>query len=64
VSLNGKSNSENPNETEYLLTPIQMILINKKMPKGFKLESEENIVKALELFRPSAKKQKISVNNY
>jgi hypothetical protein len=32
------------------------------MPKGFKLESDENMLKALESIRPIAKKQKISVN--
>jgi len=34
------------------------------MPKGFKLESDENLVKALESIRPIAKKQKISVNSF
>jgi hypothetical protein len=31
------------------------------MPKGLKLESEENMQKAVESIKPIAKKQKISV---
>lgn len=30
---------------QYLLTPLQSILINKKFPHGYKLETEENILK-------------------
>lgn len=60
MSINDKSN--NKNLGEFLLKPIHIILINKKMPKGFKLELEENMTKALEIIKPSAvKKQKINV---
>jgi hypothetical protein len=31
------------------------------MPRGFKIESEENMIKAVENIRPVAKKQKVSV---
>ena len=42
-------------------TPLQTILINKRMPKGFKIESEENMLKVVENIRPITKKQKTSV---
>ncbi len=32
-----------------------------RIPKGFKLESEENMLRAVEAVRPAAKKQKTSV---
>ncbi len=38
-----------------------MILINKMMPRGFKLETDENMVKAVESIRPASKKQKTNV---
>lgn len=31
------------------------------MPKGFKLESQENMLKAVESIKPISKKQKVSV---
>jgi hypothetical protein len=34
------------------------------MPKGFKVESEENMLKAVESIKPAAKKQKTSVISY
>jgi hypothetical protein len=46
----------------FLFTPLQSILINKRMPDGFKLESEENLVKVHESAKPSTKKPKTSVN--
>ena len=49
---------------EYYLTPLQSILLNKKFPHGFKLETEENIAKSLELKKAQEKKQKqIQKNN-
>ena len=44
------------------LTPLQSMLVNKLMPRGFKIESEENMIKAVENIRPVAKKQKVSVS--
>lgn len=44
-----------------MLTPVQVMLINKIMPKGFKLESHEFLIKAAESIKPAAKKQKTNV---
>ena len=30
-------------ENKYILSPLESILINKQMPKGYKLETEENL---------------------
>ena len=49
-------------EGQFLFAPIQSILINRLMPKGFKLESQENMIKASEAIKPAAKKQKLSVS--
>ena len=43
---------------EFILTPLECFLLNKKIPKGFKLETEENIFKELKGF----KKQKNKIN--
>ena len=49
---------------EYYLTPLQSILLNKKFPPGFKLETVENIEKSLEQIKAQEKKQKqIQKNN-
>ena len=47
---------------QYILTPIEVILLNKKMPHGFKFESEENILKSQELLKKNNQKKKISEN--
>lgn len=36
-------------------------MINKRMPKGFKLELEENLLKYLDTIKPPAKKIKTNV---
>ena len=43
---------------QYYLTPLQSILLNKKFPMGFKLETEENILKSIEITRQQVKKHK------
>ena len=43
---------------QYYLTPLQSILLNKKFPIGFKLETEENILKSIEITKQQEKKQK------
>ena len=43
---------------QYYLTPLQSILLNKKFPMGFKLETEENILKSIEITKQKEKKQK------
>ena len=56
------SNSHIKNEElkfgQYFLTPLQSILLNKKFPSGFKLETEENILKSLEMAKAQEKKHK------
>jgi hypothetical protein len=47
---------------EYLLTPLQALIINRALSGGIKVESEENFIKSTEIIRQAAKKQKISVN--
>jgi len=44
-----------------MLTPLQLLLINKRMPKGYKLELEENLLKYMESIKPPAKKPKLNV---
>lgn len=41
---------------QYLLTPLEAILINKKMPYGIKLDTEENVLQSLEISRQNIKK--------
>ena len=48
---------------QYYLTPLQSILLNKKFPSGFKLETEENILKSLELIKAQEKKHKQAQKN-
>jgi len=61
ISQNSPKNEENNNVSEsqentnilnilsiypsYNLSPIEQILINKKMPYGYKIETEENLLK-------------------
>ena len=43
---------------QFMFTPLQSFLLNKKMPRGFKFESEENIIKTLELSKNSQRRVK------
>ena len=47
---------------EYFLTPLESFIINKKMPRGFKLELEENLKKLTESYNKDRKKNKKSKN--
>ena len=65
-----KNNLENNQEKkeelklgQYILTPLQSILLNKKMPFGIKLETEENILKSMETAKNQSKKNKISAKH-
>ena len=42
----------------FMFTPLQSFLLNKKMPYGFKFESEENIMKNLELSKTNQRRVK------
>ena len=46
---------------QYFLTPLESILLNKKIPFGFKLETEENILKSMEALKNQAKKNKNNI---
>ena len=65
-----KNNMENNQEKkeelklgQYILTPLQSILLNKKMPFGIKLETEENILKSMETAKNQTKKNKNSAKH-
>ena len=45
---------------QYILTPLESLLLNKLMPHGFKFESEENILKAFEASKSQVKRTKQS----
>ena len=49
---------EIPKFNEFMFTPLQSFLLNKKMPHGFKFEMEENIQKSLELSKTSQRRVK------
>ena len=55
---NGSLKNEDLKIGQYYLTPLQSILLNKKFPMGFKLETEENIAKSFELTKNQEKKLK------
>ena len=45
---------------QFMFTPLEGILINKKMPHGYKFETEENILKLLEASKNLSKRVKRS----
>ncbi len=64
-SINSKKSKEEENGSsnqiklgEFVLTPLESLIINKKMPYGFKFEIEENMIKTLEQNKNSFKKLK------
>ena len=61
--INNKNRIEELGIGQYILTPLQSILINKKMPFGFKLETEENTLKSIEVSKKKIKKSKNSVKH-
>ena len=67
IERNNPTNNQEANEDlkigQYILTPLQSIILNKKMPFGFKLETEENILKSLETSKNQTKKYKNSSKN-
>ena len=46
---------EFPKFNQFMFTPLESFLLNKKMPRGFKFETEENIAKTLELSKTNQK---------
>ena len=67
ISASKKAQNEEPISklgqkfNEFIFTPIESFLLNKKMPYGFKFESEENILKSLELSKNIQRKAKQKV---
>ena len=49
---------------QYILTPLESILLNKLMPHGFKFESEENILKAIEASKNQVKRNTKQSNRH
>ena len=43
---------------QFMFTPLESFLLNKKMPHGFKFETEENILKTLELSKNNQRRVK------
>ena len=43
--INNNNNKIELKNGEFLLTPIETLLINKKMPFGYKLKKKKNIIK-------------------
>ena len=55
---NGSLKNDELKIGQYYLTPLQSLLLNKKFPMGFKLETEENILKSIEMTKAQEKKLK------
>ena len=47
-----------PKFNQFMFTPLESFLLNKKMPRGFKFETEENISKTLELSKTNQRRVK------
>ena len=73
LSNNQKTENDNKNDEEnhskskiefksreFMLTPLETLLINKLMPFGIKLDTEENIVKSIEQPKSIPKKHKVT----
>ena len=70
-SLNSNNNTDSKSEYykeintndelkigQFMLTPLECLIINKKMPKGYKFEPEEMLIKSIETTKISPKKIK------
>lgn len=67
IFINSKNNQNDENNPknklklgQFMLTPLEGIIINKKMPHGYKFETEDNILKLLETSKNFSKRVKIS----
>ena len=67
ILINSKNNPtiENNPKTQlklgqFMLTPLEGLILNKKMPRGFKFEKEENLLKFLEISKNSSKRIRLS----
>lgn len=57
--IEGSYEGENLKPGQYLLSTLEAIMINMKMPKGFKLETEENVIKAIEAPKTASNRHKV-----
>jgi hypothetical protein len=58
-NLNLVENKIELKSVEFMLTPLETLLINKKMPFGIKLDTEENIIKSKDIAKKNINKKKI-----
>ena len=62
-SKNNQNDENNKNQLklgQFMLTPLEGFLLNKKMPHGYKFETEENILKLLESSKNPPRRVKMS----
>ena len=59
LNLDNTESKTNLKNGQFILTPLESLIINKKMPFGFKLDTEENILKSIE----NAKMKKKAINS-
>jgi hypothetical protein len=57
-NLNLVENKIELKSVEFMLTPLETLIINKKMPFGYKLDTEENIIKSKEIIKKNITKKK------
>ena len=57
-NLNSVVNKIKLKSVEFMLTPLETLIINKKMPFGYKLDTEENIIKSKEIIKKILIKKK------
>ena len=65
INSYNNSNIEHTQKTQlklgqYMLTPLEGLILNKKMPHGYKFETEENILKCLEVSKNTSKRLRLS----
>ena len=57
-NLNSVVNKIKLKSVEFMLTPLETLIINKKMPFGYKLDTEENIIKSKEIIKKNITKKR------
>ena len=62
-NLNSVVNKIKLKSVEFMLTPLETLIINKKMPFGYKLDTEENIIKSKEIIKKNITNKKKKLDN-
>ena len=57
-NLNLVENKIELKSVEFMLTPLETLIINKKMPFGYKLDTEDNIIKSKDIAKKNINKKK------